>query len=127
MLKLLLIALGGAFGAMARYATGLMASNLLPAGFPYATLIVNVTGSFIIGCAFPLIMGVGQPKTLYHGVVMVGFLGAFTTFSTFSLDTIQLLENGQLVRAGINVFSNLILCLGACWLGLTFVRGQIGV
>lgn len=122
MLKLLLIAVGGAFGAVARYATGLMASNLLPAGFPFGTLIVNVIGSFAIGCAYPLIVGIGQPKTLYHGLIMVGFLGAFTTFSTFSLDTMQLLESGHVMRAGINILSNLTLCLSACWLGLTLVR-----
>ena len=122
MLKLLLIAVGGALGAVARYATGLMASNLLPAGFPFGTLIVNVVGSFLIGCAFPLIVNLEQSKTLYHGLIMVGFLGAFTTFSTFSLDTLQLLESGHVMRAGINILSNLILCLSACWLGLTLVR-----
>ena len=122
MAHLLVIAIGGAFGAMARYAIGLVASSLLPATFPFATLFVNVTGSFIIGCAYPIIVHASGTKTIYHALVMVGFLGAFTTFSTFSLDTIQLLENGQLMRAVLNVLSNLLLCLAACWLGLTFVR-----
>ena len=107
---------------MARYATGLAASSLLPATFPFATLIVNVSGSFIIGCAYPLIVHASGAKTFYHGLIMVGFLGAFTTFSTFSLDTIQLLETGQLVRAVINVLSNLVFCLTACWIGLALVR-----
>ena len=122
MINLLVIAIGGALGAMARYATGLAASNLLPATFPFATLIVNVTGSFIIGCAYPLIAQASGAKTLYHGLILVGFLGAFTTFSTFSLDTLQLLETGQGIRAVMNVLSNLVLCLAACWLGLTLVR-----
>ena len=122
MLTLLAIAIGGAIGAMARYGTGLLASVLLPPTFPFATLIVNVTGSFIIGCAYPLVVHASGAKTIYHALILVGFLGAFTTFSTFSLDTIQLLESGQFLRAVLNVVSNLILCLTACWLGLTLTR-----
>ncbi|MGR8948939.1 MAG: fluoride efflux transporter CrcB [Gammaproteobacteria bacterium] len=117
----LAVAIGGALGAASRYATGLLTSSLLGTTFPFAVLLVNISGSFAIGCLFPL---VSQPSghSVYHALLMVGFLGAFTTFSTFSLDTIQLLESGQAFKAMANVLSNVILCLVACWLGLSITR-----
>lgn len=118
----LAIALGGACGAMARYATGLFATATLGAGFPFGTMLVNVLGSFIIGFVYPQFMAAGADKPLHYALVAIGFLGAFTTFSTFSLDTIQLIEGGQLIKAVSNVTLNLLLCLTACWLGLSLSR-----
>ena len=116
-----MVAIGGALGALARFATGLVSSALFGPSFPFAVLMVNVSGSFAIGYLFPL-LSQADGQSLYHALLMVGFLGAFTTFSTFSLDTIQLIQSGQAVKAFANISANVVLCLGACWLGLTLAR-----
>ena len=121
MKALIAVAIGGALGASARFATGLVTSAVFGPTFPYAVLIVNVSGSFAIGYLFPIIAQ-GSDQSVYHALIIVGFLGAFTTFSTFSLDTIQLIQSGQAVKAFANVCANLLLCLCACWLGLLLAR-----
>ncbi|MGR8918373.1 MAG: fluoride efflux transporter CrcB [Gammaproteobacteria bacterium] len=120
--QLALIALGGALGALMRFGISSGAAALLGRGFPYGTLIVNVVGSCLIGALYVvlterLIGGAGL-----RALLVVGLLGALTTFSTFSLETLQLLENGALGRAAANVAANLVLCLAGCWFGLNLVR-----
>jgi CrcB protein len=121
--QLIAVALGGACGAVVRF---LMSSGLyhwLGRGFPYGTLAVNVVGSFLIGLlteAFFL-----QRVTLvfdYRAAILVGFIGAFTTFSTFSLETLYLIEQGSLTRAGLNIVISVLGCLFAVWIGLLFGR-----
>lgn len=89
------VALGGALGALARYGVGLAAGALWPGGFPWATLIVNILGSFLMGLA---VVWVGV-RPGWAPFLMVGVLGGFTTFSAFSLDVVRLMEAGQLARA----------------------------
>ncbi|PHS71447.1 MAG: fluoride efflux transporter CrcB [Methylophaga sp.] len=122
MQPLLAIAGGGALGAVMRF---LMSSNIYRVfgrDFPYGTLTVNVLGSLLIGLFYILIVERSLLSAEWRSVVMIGFLGAFTTFSTFSLETLSLLESGELSRAALNVFLSVALCLVATWLGLVIGR-----
>lgn len=115
-----IIALSGALGALARYAGVQGATWLWGDRFPYGTLVVNVVGSLVIGIAAAALIEPHQPtvRTLWvrYGL-MVGFLGAFTTFSSFSLDTLKHLQQGDIHWALLNVLANVALCLVAVWLG----------
>ena len=117
--QLIAVALGGACGAILRF---LMSSGLyqwLGRGFPYGTLVVNVVGSFLIGLLTEALILQRIAITLeYRAAILVGFLGAFTTFSTFSLETIYLIEQGGLSKAALNVVISLLGCLFAVWIGL---------
>lgn len=90
--------------------------------FPYGTLAVNVAGSLLMGVSFVLLVERLGSAPEWRALVMIGFLGAFTTFSTFSLETVQLLEGGAVGRAMINVLSSVAFCLVATWLGIVLGR-----
>ena len=110
----LLVAIGGASGASARFALGaLLGSN----GFPFATLTVNVLGSFGLGLVTALAVAQGRGSDPGVVAVSVGFLGAFTTFSTFSLDTLRLIESGRLAAAVAYLIASVALGLLAALLG----------
>lgn len=117
----LAVALGGAMGALARFwvYNALLAWNHR---FPLATFSVNVAGSFLIGIAFVLLTERGEFSPALRGLLTVGFLGAFTTFSTFSLEALSLLEQGHGGTAWAYVLGSVLLCLAAAWLGLTLAR-----
>ncbi|MGE0486881.1 MAG: fluoride efflux transporter CrcB [Gammaproteobacteria bacterium] len=117
-----LIALGGALGAVMRFALSNGAAALLGRGFPYGTLLVNVLGSCVIGALYVLLTERVVAGAGWRAFAVVGMLGALTTFSTFSMETLLLLEAGQLGRAAANVLLNVALCLAACWLGLVLMR-----
>jgi CrcB protein len=117
----LAVAFGGALGAMSRYWVYNSYADL-DSRFPWATLTVNILGSFLIGMAFILITERLEMGPYWRGVVTVGFLGAFTTFSTFSMDTIGLLEQGQVASAIIYVLSSVVVCIIAAWLGLSLAK-----
>jgi len=107
---LLFIAFGGACGAVSRFLLSSWAHRLFESNWPLGTLIVNVLGSFLIGLLYELI----EHQVLHpdwRSVLMVGFLGAFTTFSTFSLDTAAMLEQGLLVQALGYVVASTVLCI----------------
>lgn len=118
----LAVAFGGALGAMSRYWVYNAFIKWSSDKFPYATLSVNVLGSFLIGLAFVLITERAQIGPEWRGVITIGFLGAFTTFSTFSLDALGLLEQGQNVSALIYILTSVVVCIVAAWLGLTLAR-----
>ena len=124
-MQLLAIAAGGALGAMARYGVSHGVHGMLGRSFPYGTLIVNVAGSFAIGILFVLLTERLELGAQWRAFLMVGFLGAFTTFSTFSLETLELLESGAVTSALVNVISNVILCIGAAWIGLMLGRSVL--
>jgi CrcB protein len=122
MSQLFAIALGGSLGAVARYlvATGIYA--WLGRGFPHGTLFVNVSGSFLMGFLTELMLQRFSLAVEYRAAVLVGFLGAYTTFSTFALETLYLLEQGHLAKAGLNIVLSTALCLAAVWIGLVLGR-----
>lgn len=118
LIRLFAIAGGGAVGALARYAVAVLSVHLFGDRFPYGVLIANFTGCFLIGLLMheALVAGKWLPVTS-HVAVTIGFLGALTTFSTFSYDTLRLMELGRPMAAGINVIANCAMGISACWLG----------
>lgn len=118
-MTVLWVALGGALGSVGRYAVSGIAVRWLGAGFPYGTLFVNVTGSFTIGLLAALVAADGRPSlgADARAFLLVGVLGGFTTFSSFSLETLELARGGALGAAGANVVLSVVLCLFAAWLG----------
>ncbi len=122
MIQALAIAGGGAVGAVARYWVSVGVYALLGRAFPYGTLTVNVLGAGLIGILSVLLIERLAVAPEWRGAVLVGFLGAFTTFSTFSYETLMLLEDGYLLRAALNVLGNVLLCLVAAWLGVSLGR-----
>lgn len=118
---LLLIALGGATGAVSRYLLSSWAHALWEGKWPVGTLLVNMLGSFLIGVIFVLIeRQVLHPD--WRSVLMVGFLGAFTTFSTFSLESITLLENGHTAHALGYMATSVIACVLMAGLSIYMTR-----
>ena len=124
----LLIALGGALGALARYFTQQVVALYTGLGFPWGTLLANVVGCLLIG----LLSGYWMSHD-YHlseelkALVVIGFLGAFTTFSAFSLDTLVLYQNGEILKAVANVFLNVTVCLIAVGIGHWLMRQQLNL
>jgi fluoride exporter len=117
----LLIALGGAAGSLLRYAVGRIVQGMSASGFPVGTLFVNVSGCFIIGILVRQFMNMQLSPEL-RALLIVGFCGGFTTFSTFSADTIGLIEGGEYARATGYVVLSVGLCLAATLSGMTAMR-----
>ena len=105
------VAVGGALGAMARYAISTWIFQVSSHKFPYATLTVNVLGSFVMGILFVVIIERSALPVEMRSLWMIGFLGAFTTFSTFSLDALNLWQNGHLFMALLYVLATVVFCL----------------
>ncbi len=120
----LAVALGSAVGGTLRWGLSVLMLVEMGPGFPWGTLLVNVSGSFLIGVYAALSGPAGRFRAspLQRHFVMTGLLGGYTTFSIFSLETIRLLEIGRLEAAGLNVVVSVFSWLGAVWLG--FVLGR---
>ena len=118
----LAVAAGGALGALARYGSVRLMTAWLGPAFPYGTLAVNVLGSGVAGCLFVHLIESGHGGESLRGLLIVGFLGAFTTFSAFSVETLRLFEAGHAALAALNVVANLLLCLGGAALGIGLAR-----
>lgn len=124
--QLLAIAIGGSFGAVIRFLVSTGVYQCLGRGFPYGTLVVNVLGSFLLGLLTEaLVLQRVAISMEYRAAILVGFIGAFTTFSTFSLETVYLLEQGSLGKAALNVTVSVFACLLAVWLGLQCGRALL--
>ena len=123
-MHLLYIGLFGAFGCVARYLVSGWVYSATGSALPYGTLVVNLSGSFLLG----LIMEASQHSTMFSPElrigITVGLMGGFTTFSTFSLETVRLLEEGSFGSAGANILLNVLVCILAALLGI-FVARQI--
>src|SRR6266576_1768619 len=122
----LYIALGGAAGSLLRYSLGGAVQRLTDSGFPTGTLFVNVSGCFIIGVLLRQFMNMQLSPEL-RALLIVGFCGGFTTFSTFSAETLGLVEGGEYARAASYVVLSLGLCLTATLAGMTTMRLIAGV
>ena len=121
--QLIAIALGGGCGAVVRFLISSGLYQWLGRGLPYGTLVVNVIGSFLIGLLTEALILQRLSFSLeYRAAILVGFIGAFTTFSTFSLETIYLIEEGSLAKAVLNIVVSVFGCLFAVWIGLLFGR-----
>lgn len=113
------IAIGSALGGMARYWCSGVAADLIGETFPWGTLLVNIVGSFIIGFFATLTGPDGRifAGSLLRQFVMVGICGGYTTFSSFSLQTLNQMNDGEWLRAGANIGASVILCLVSVWAG----------
>lgn len=114
---LFVIGLGGALGAMARYGLSGWVQGMVDSTFPLGTLAVNVLGSFLLGFSLYLLESTA-PTAEVRALVTMGFLGAFTTFSTFSYEALVLLEGGEWFRGGLYIGGSLILGLAGVLMGL---------
>jgi CrcB protein len=122
MKMILAVAAGGAFGAIARYYAAGYVGRLIGADFPFGTLTVNVVGSFLMGVLVEVSALAWSPSPELRAMIAVGFLGAFTTFSTFSLDAVLLFERGQGLPAAAYVLFSVVLSIGAFFLALYLIR-----
>jgi CrcB protein len=121
-MRLLWVALGGAIGSSARYLLDGAVYRVLPPTFPYGTFTVNVTGCLLFGLVFGIAeqrMAVG---TVTRTFVLIGILGGFTTFSSFTFETLQLLRDGEWLRGAVNVVGQVLGGLLALWAGMTASR-----
>jgi CrcB protein len=123
MLKaIIVVGAGGACGAVARYLVYSLTFHTLGTGFPYATLIVNILGSLVMGVLTEFMALAWTVSLELRLFMVVGVLGAFTTFSTFSLDVATLYERGQMLSAFFYVIASLVLSVGSFFAGLALVR-----
>ncbi len=120
------IAVGGAIGAVMRYLVGSWALQYWGSGFPYGTLLINVIGSLLIGIIYVLLIEKSALDGALRAFLIVGLLGSFTTFATFSLETLHLIEAGALIKAGLYCFLSVFVCVTAAWLGTVIVRAGLG-
>lgn len=118
MINILAVGIGGAIGSILRY----LVSLLVKFPFPWATLIVNIAGSAILGFLVASSFFSGDDKSPIRLMLLVGFCGGFTTFSTFSLQTLNLMQAGQLLEACLNILFNLLGCLTFTFLGYWLAR-----
>ncbi len=120
------VAVGSALGGMARYGLGEIVTGMVGVGFPWGTLLINISGSLVIGLFAALSSGDGErliASPEMRTFVMVGLCGGFTTFSAFSLQTLQLAQSGQTLRAGAYVIGSVGLCLAFVWIGVRLGQG----
>ncbi len=122
----MLLAIAGAMGTLGRHAVNVSASRYLGAHFPFGTLAVNCFGCLLAGFLAQFAIGAGTLSPGAKLAIMVGFLGAFTTFSSMSYETVALFEAGSWRSAGTNIAANLVLGLGATMAGLAAARGIFG-
>lgn len=116
------IATGGALGALFRYWVSTGVHKFAGSDFPYGTLTVNVAGSLLMGAIYVLFIERMDIDPLWRGALLIGLLGAFTTFSTFSIETLNLVESGELIGAMANIVASVVFCIAACWIGMVAGR-----
>ena len=122
LLQGLVIACGGAIGALLRYMTSQFIYHRVGQEFPYGTLGVNIIGSLLMGFLYILLIERFALSSEWRSFLLIGLLGAFTTFSTFSIETLNLIFSGELVKAALNIVLSVLLCIIAAWIGIVIGR-----
>lgn len=125
MKTLLFVALGGATGAVLRFVITDLMGRWLGRSFPFGTLTVNLIGSLLMGIIFMLVQQQVINAHSWRPFMMVGMLGALTTFSSFSLDTLLLFEHGQWFKAGLNVCLNVVCCMIFTFVGMQITQSLL--
>jgi CrcB protein len=118
----LLIAVFGAVGCLLRYLLSGWVHGVLGRDFPYGTLTVNVLGAFLVGFVMELSLRSTLITAEFRTGLTIGFLGGLTTFSTFSYETFKLLEDGEVLSAGVNALVSVATCVLLTWLGIAAAR-----
>ncbi|HSD96222.1 MAG TPA: fluoride efflux transporter CrcB [Sulfuricaulis sp.] len=120
--QVLAIAAGGAVGSVLRFWMSTWVHSFAGRSFPYGTLTVNVLGCLAMGFLFVLFVDRLSDNAVLRAGVLIGVLGGFTTFSSFSIETFNLIEQGAWFKAAANMASSLLLCIGATWVGVILGR-----
>jgi len=115
----LLIFFGAGFGGVLRYWVSNAVYFLLGKQFPYGTLMVNISGSFLMGLLFVLtVERMDNIGSQLRALLLIGFLGGYTTFSSFSIETVNLIESGNWLNAFFNILLSTVICIAAAWIGV---------
>lgn len=122
MIQVMAIAAGGAIGSVLRFGLSTWVHTFTGRGFPYGTLGVNVLGCLAMGFLFVLLVERAGESAVWRAGLLIGLLGGFTTFSTFSIETFNLIEQGAMAKAAANMAASLVLCVGGTWLGVILAR-----
>ena len=122
MSMILSIAAGGAAGAVGRYLAMIGVGQFMGHGYPYGTLIINVIGSFALGALIEVFALTWSPRPELRAFFVVGLLGAFTTFSTFSMDVVTLIERGEFLPAATYIIASVVLSVAALFIGMIIFR-----
>tara|TARA_B100001146_G_scaffold216304_1_gene219563 strand:+ start:36 stop:416 length:381 start_codon:yes stop_codon:yes gene_type:complete len=118
----LFIAVGGAIGAVGRYAVMTAVSHLLGAGYPYGTIMVNLIGSFVLGGLVESLKYFSVISNELQVFLIVGVLGSFTTFSTFSMDVVVLMQRNEMFAAGLYILGSFVVSIGGLFLAMILFR-----
>ncbi len=120
--QLVMVAAGGAIGSVLRFMMSSWVYSIAGRGFPYGTLAVNVVGSLLMGLLTVVLIERMALAPEWRAAILIGVLGGFTTFSTFSIETLALIDAGAHLKAISNMVFSLLLCVGGCWLGVVVGR-----
>ena len=118
MIKYFVVGLGGFIGAIARFWLGAYISNRLGTRFPYGTFVINITGSFLIGLTITLLAERTHWNPNWRYLIPIGFIGGYTTFSTFEYETLRSFQDGEVLMAGLNVTLSVVVGFVSVWLGM---------
>ena len=126
MREIMFIGIAGALGTLSRYGLSQVANRVGGGGFPFGTLLVNVAGCFLIGYVMHIGLATDRIPAAWRLTITVGFLGGLTTFSSFSYETVRLMEDGAWLMAVGNIAGNVVLAVGATILGMGLGRLTLG-